>query len=547
MSLGAPAGSASSTGSARSADDLAAGGGRAPLGRFEWTALAIYAVVVSALSALHEPWKDETQTWRLAIDSHGFRELVHNARYEGHPLLFHLMLQALGQLSRSWWTVVVLHVVIACAAAWVVLRYAPFSRLEKVLLIAGYYPAYEYAVIVRPYGLGMLLAFASCAAWTAERRRPVLASVLLVLLANTTVLGLLVALTLAAAYLADWLFGPDLRPRFTRRQLGAAAVALVALVAVVALVAKQVIPPPDAAYRGDAATVNGASAWFVGTALTIPLRAITPLMSVAEGTVKWNDWLFDPGTRAVLGLEVAISVSIVALGLLVAMRRLASLVLFAVGTLGFVAFFALFVFGFSRHHGHLVLVWILAVWVARGGPPTRWPAVLAPLAARAQRWAPAVVVASLVPMVFGAVELAAADVALPFSDARHVASFLRTHAPADTPLIAIARSDAQSVGALLDRPVIYPLDGRVSTFAIWGSVRSTRRAPGRVDHVVDSVLAVKCRAALIATARTDISPGLAPHAQLIYETTGRPMSGNRFRVWIASAAPSARCPGDAPR
>jgi hypothetical protein len=57
------------------------------------------------------------------------------------------------------------------------------------------------------------------------------------------------------------------------------------------------------------------------------------------------------------------------------------------------------------------------------------------------------------------------------------------------------------------------------------------------------VLAVKCRAALIATARTDISPGLAPHAQLIYETTGRPMSGNRFRVWIASAAPSARCPG----
>jgi hypothetical protein len=499
------------------------------------------------LATLHEPWKDETQTWRLAIDSHGLGALVHNARYEGHPLLFHLILQAVALLSRSWWAVVVLHVVIACAAAWVVLRYAPFSRLEKVLVIAGYYPVYEYAVIVRPYGLGMLLAFASCAAWTAERRRTLLASVLLVLLANTTVLGLLLALTLAAAFITDWLFGAELRPRFSPRQLGAAAAALVAVLVVAALVAKQVIPPADAAYRGDGATVEGASAWSVATALTIPLRAFTPVMTVAEGTVKWNDWLFDPSSRAVLALEVVLSVTAVTFGLLVAMRRLASLVLFIVGTSGFVAFFALFVFGFSRHHGHLVLVWILTVWLARAGPPTQWPAVLAPLAALAKRWAPAVVVASLVPMVFGAAELAAADAVLPFSDARRVASFLRTHARADTPLIAIARSDAQSVGALLDRPVIYPLDGRVSTFAIWGSVRSTRRDGERVVGVVDSVLTVNCQAALIATARTDISPVLASHAHLIYETPGRPMSGNRFRVWLASAAPSARCPDGAGR
>ena len=546
MSLGAAAGSATSSGSTARADGTARAGG-APFGRFEWVALAIYAFVVAVVSALHEPWKDEMQTWRLAIDSHGLRALVHNARYEGHPLLFHLILQAVAQLSRSWWAVVVLHVIIACAAAWVVLRYAPFSRLEKALVIAGYYPAYEYAVIVRPYGLGMLLAFASCAAWTAERRRTVLASVLLVLLANTTVLGLLLALTLAAAYLTDWLFDSGVRPRISQRQLGAAAAAVLLVVLVVALVAKQAIPPADAAYRGDGATVEGESAWSVGVALTIPLRAFTPVMALADGTVKWNDWLFDTTSRAMLALEVAITVTAVTFGLFVAMRRLASSVLFVVGTVGFVAFFDLFVFGFSRHHGHLVLVWILAVWLARAGPPTRWPGVLAPFAARGRRWAPAIVIASLVPMVFGAAELAAADVVLPFSDARQVATFLRSHARADTPLIAIARSDAQSVGALLDRPVIYPLDGRVSTFAIWGSVRFTRRDREQVVHVVDSVLAVNCHAVLIATTRTDVSPALAAHAHPIYETPGRPMSGNRFHVWLATAAPSPRCPGGAGR
>jgi len=73
--------------------------------RFVWTTLAIYVAFVSIVSAFHEPWKDETQTWRLAIDSHGIRALAHNARYEGHPLLFHVMVQALGHLSRSWWAV----------------------------------------------------------------------------------------------------------------------------------------------------------------------------------------------------------------------------------------------------------------------------------------------------------------------------------------------------------------------------------------------------------------------------------------------------------
>src|SRR5437899_2476190 len=73
---------------------------------FERITLLVFAVYASVLSALHEPWKDETQTWRLAIDTHGIRELAWNARYEGHPLLFHLMLQALGHLSRSWWAAV---------------------------------------------------------------------------------------------------------------------------------------------------------------------------------------------------------------------------------------------------------------------------------------------------------------------------------------------------------------------------------------------------------------------------------------------------------
>src|SRR5215210_4982329 len=228
-------------------------GARATFPRFETVVLVAYALLVSIVSAFHEPWKDETQAWRMAIDSHGLAELVSNARYEGHPLLFHVMLQAVGLVSRSWWAAVVMHIVVACVAAWLVLRYAPFTRLQKVLLVFGYWSAYEYSVVVRPYGLGMMLAFAACIAWLAPRRRVGWTIVCLLLLANTTAMGTLIAMALAATFAFDWAWPDDVARRPSTRTvvIAGAAAAVVALV-VVYLAVAQIRPPADADYQGEA-------------------------------------------------------------------------------------------------------------------------------------------------------------------------------------------------------------------------------------------------------------------------------------------------------
>jgi len=61
--------SASAAASWRSPDDR----------RFDRVVFALYAACVAVMSALHEPWKDETQSWRMAIDSDGVAALVRNA------------------------------------------------------------------------------------------------------------------------------------------------------------------------------------------------------------------------------------------------------------------------------------------------------------------------------------------------------------------------------------------------------------------------------------------------------------------------------------
>jgi hypothetical protein len=512
--------------------------------RFELIVLGIFAAYVALLSALHEPWNGETQSWRLAIDSDGIVELFRNARYEGHPLLFHALLQLVGHVSRSWWAAAALHAVIACAAVYVILRYAPFNRLEKLLVVAGYFPAYEYSVLVREYGLGMLLAFAACAAWTAPRRRTGLAILFLILLANTSVLGFLLALTAAGTFACEWLSTEVRDRRLSGRTMAIAATCVILAAATMWIVVRQVIPPSDAAWKGDGAVGVGASLWKMGWGLTIPLRALVPLAKVGEGTVHWNRWLLEPTSRIWLLVDIAASVALVAAGCLIVVRRWSALLFLVVSVVGLSLFFVLFIEGSARHYGHIVLAWIMAVWLSRSGPATSWPESLRPVLERAKQWAPRLFVISLIPMVLATVEFATADARGTFSDAKHVADLLRERGLDQAPIIGIARSDAQAVGALLDRPVVFP-DGTHGTFVVWGSAEVANPPLAQTQSTIDAELARACRIVVIGIAQNPLPPPLLSALTLIYETPRRPMTRDRFRVYVKSAPPSARCPAGA--
>jgi hypothetical protein len=510
------------------------------LPRFETVVLAVYALLVSVVSAFHEPWKDETQAWRLAIDSNGLAELVRNARYEGHPLLFHVLLQAVGLLSRSWWAVVALHVVVACVAAWLVLRYAPFTRLQKVLLVFGYWSAYEYSVVVRPYGLGMMLAFAACVAWLQPRRRIAWTIVCLLLLANTTPMGTLLAMALTAAFAFDWAWPDDVARRPSARTLATVgAVAFAGAMLVLYFVVSQILPPADAGYHGEPrATV---SLWDVASLPTFELRALFPIVRAGDG-VQWNRWALKPESRYDLALVLCLSSIMLAIGLVIAARRRVSLVFFLVGTVGFLVFFSFLFPGFAHHHGHLFVVWVVAAWLAWGSAPSERPRLLQRLTAGVDRMRGNLFVISLIPPVIATAELAVADVRTPFADAMHVADILRDNGLADAPTIAIVRSHAQAVGAFLDRPVVYPLEGKTLTFVYWGAPSPYDATVRAADSATTALLTRHCRVVLIASPAKDVGSEIAARGRLLYTTPRAPMSGDRYRVWVVSAPPSPRCP-----
>src|SRR4051812_5914996 len=79
----------------------------------------------------HEIWLDEAHHWLLAKDSNSPGELFYNARYEGHPALWNMLLFILSRFTGNPLAMQLLNVLIATAGVFLFCRFAPFKMWMK--------------------------------------------------------------------------------------------------------------------------------------------------------------------------------------------------------------------------------------------------------------------------------------------------------------------------------------------------------------------------------------------------------------------------------
>lgn len=508
--------------------------------RFAWLALIAFAVGTAVLCSLHEPWHDELQAWRIALESRDLRDLLVNLRYEGHPPLFYAALRLIGFVSSSWTAAVVVHWMVACASAWVVLFLAPFTRLQRVLIICGYFVAYEYAVIVRPYGAGMLCALAACAAWCAPRRRIRTAIILLVLLANSSALGLVLSIPIGLAMLVDsvttggstWWQVPANRRR--------AAAALALSLGTLLMVALLVMPPSDALYKGSIGMPLRERLWALGIAFSTPARVFAPFAAtVADGSTAWSSWAFEPARRAqVVATNVAALLVVIA-GAVVTSRRLSAFVLWLVACGVLLAFFSLIYLGSMRHHAHLVTAFLAAAWLAYAPRAELQSDPLGRRTLALERWRARILTTMLIPMAIVTVQVGLAELRQPFSDASAVAALIASGPYRDAPVVGMSYPWSQPVAALLGRGIYIPAEARLSTFVSRADVVEGDVLAARTDSVVQSLLRTRCEV-LLLTGVGDTAHVNLRSARRLSVQSQTPMSGNPLTLWLVSAP---RCAG----
>jgi hypothetical protein len=165
--------------------------------------LLAYVCVVAWTIRYHEKWADEAQAWLIARDLDLPTIWFHELRYEGSPGLWHTILWVAQHVFHAGYgTIGYIGLVFAIAGAAVLLFKAPFPRIVRWPLAFTYVMVYQYAVIARPYTMLPLLAFCAAILFK-DLQHPGRMTVVLILLANLTIHGTILAGCLGLAYLSE--------------------------------------------------------------------------------------------------------------------------------------------------------------------------------------------------------------------------------------------------------------------------------------------------------------------------------------------------------
>ncbi|RYG77033.1 hypothetical protein EON77_10295, partial [bacterium] len=320
--------------------------------RFGLSLAAIFFIVLLPRVLTHDMWRDEWHTWLLSRDCPDLATLFARIRYDGHPVTWYVICWLGSRVSDDPIAMKLAHAAIATTVAGVVGVAAPFARWQRVLLVCGYFFAFEYAVISRNYALGALGLLLAAALHTRSPTRPVATCVALALAVHSNAFAGLAA-CLFTAYLAlVWFF--DRRVSRVALFAGLTIVGISALLSVV-----ENRPPADmnnTPWRFDVDVDRvgrlAAALWRCFVPLPLPVRPWWGT-NVLDFTLRYPVLRATP---AVLGL-VVLTLSTLAVS---SNNRLRALWL-AVVFVSF-AFAYLKITGSLRHHGTIFVAFVAIHW-----------------------------------------------------------------------------------------------------------------------------------------------------------------------------------------
>ena len=439
----------------------------------------------------HIMWRDELQVWMIARHSHSIAELISLKRYEGHPDAWFLLVYLITKVTAHPLWMQVVHVLVASATAFVIARYSPFTRAQKILIVFGYFLFFEYATISREYALGILGVFIFCAVFrSGPRKNYLLLALVLAFMCQTSIYAVIVALALILAMVFEAVQTPSWRQTVTPfwRQLSLSALIVLFSIAVSIL---HMHPPSD----GGVVTDVHIGLKGLSDSLSMFWTSFVPIPQWTR--TFWNTNILKvPGTS----FHVMTFLALAALGVSVLffLRKPVVLIAYAVGSAGLLLFKQCVFRGYLRHDGFAFILFLACLWLAAAFPERRFAQQTLE---RIAKWftplQPKVLLLLLI--VQAGVGLAASCAAwkIPFSEASSVAQFITSNKMDGWPIIGDQDVATSSVAADLNRTIFYVAGERMGDFILWDKQRLDSTEPvmaaatemdGRLHHKVLVIL-----------------------------------------------------------
>ena len=318
--------------------------------------LLAYGTVTLISLLFHPMWRDEIHPWAMAGASSSLGDLLQRKSVEGHPDLWYYIVFYVRQISSDPLALQLAHWCIAVTTAFLVLRYAPFPKLQRAMLLFGYFFLFEYAVISRNYAPGLLfLTFFLIFSRKPAQNFPLMA-VALFLMAQSNVFALIIAIALGIFIGYDFLTRTGFRQDLLNRKYSLATGVLIVLAGIAWSV--YTIIPPSAGYFAGSSHFSFSQLTLRETvhSIAITWRAWVPIPQPVTGF--WDSHIItSEPVMAILSL-----VMLVLSGMIFSRDR-SVLLLFIAGSAGITAFILMYYYGYIRHHGHMFIMLFACYWL----------------------------------------------------------------------------------------------------------------------------------------------------------------------------------------
>ncbi|WP_218081781.1 hypothetical protein [Anthocerotibacter panamensis] len=430
--------------------------------------LVLAFLIVGGFGMLHhELWSDEILAWIFARDSASLDELYRNLRYEAHPLLWYLGLYGITPFTHNPAYMQVFHLGIATLAVAFFTHWAPFTRLQKILFAFSYFPLYEYGMLSRNYGLGMLFLFLFCMLFETRKRSYLPLALVLVLLANTSIYGLMLSFALELTLVFEIFMERDISTLALSRLTNVLSSGFIAGLGMVGS-ALQMIRPFDP---------KAAAGWNTNNVLEVtpgldPFFALKVFAALWQSYVPipnfstyqfWNTNFLYNNLALLKPLVLLLSLGLFLAAIMLFRRRPVVLFLYLLGTFEMLVFMYLKYYGSIRHFGHLFILFMVCLWLGSFyTPKEQTEGTFRKLIEQYKTRFITLILSTQ--FIAGAIAYTI-DLANPFSGGQAAANFIQSRHLEHTFIVA---SDliGPPLSGYLDRKIYYPDSERLGTFVL---------------------------------------------------------------------------------
>lgn len=412
--------------------------------------------VVSYFGILHhELWLDEAHHYLLARDSNSLINLIQNTRYEGHPIIWNLLLYGITRFTTDPFWMQFLHILISTSFIWVFLKKAPFNLVFKTLFIFGYFVVFEYNIISRNYSLGVLFLFLACSIFKDRNTKFVLLAFYLAIGSNMHLMFSVIAFALFITILMEQFQENQLLK--TNNILGYLIFGL-GLVSIIIQIQ------------------NTNSSWLLDPIEKIPFRErlVQGYVSFFKGLINipdfntihfWNSNLIVNSSRP---LAAILALLIYLLPLLLFFKNRKTLFFAYTALIGTQIFFFITQRTATRFHGITFIIIIIALWIEYYYVSEDYKLKEYFNRLKLALFQKPIIYGLLAIQLFSGIYAYSMDIIYPFSSAKETIAFTKKKEFKNKEIITVT-CDGTLLSAYLEKKIYFLCDQSLQSFCHWNS------------------------------------------------------------------------------